>query len=40
MALAAYVKEQERFAGKKVVIVACGANISMDSLKSVIQRCG
>ena len=35
--LAALFKMPERFQGKTVVIVLCGANISLETLKSVIS---
>jgi threonine dehydratase len=36
VAVAAYLKTRERFAGKSVVIVICGANIDLETLKSVL----
>ena len=39
VALAAYLRERDRLTGKNVAIVACGANISMDSLKRIIHIC-
>ena len=35
-AIAAYRKEARRFAGQNVVIVICGANISLETLKGVL----
>ncbi len=35
-AIAAFLKEKDRFKGKKVVIVICGANISQDVLRQVL----
>ena len=35
-AIAAFLKEIDRFKGKKVVIVICGANISQDVLRQVL----
>lgn len=36
VAVAAYLKTRERIAGKNVVIVICGANIDLETLKSVL----
>jgi threonine dehydratase len=36
VAIAACVKMGRRFAGKKVVVVLCGANISLETLKTVL----
>jgi len=36
VAVAGFLKEKERFAGRNVVIVLCGANISRDRLKDVL----
>jgi threonine dehydratase len=36
VAIAAYLQVKEQFVGKNVVIVLCGANISLETLKSVI----
>jgi threonine dehydratase len=36
VAIAAAMKMSRRFAGKKVVVVLCGANISLETLKSVL----
>ena len=36
VALAAFLKTQEAFRGKKVAIVICGANIGIDTLRGVI----
>jgi len=38
VALAAFLKEHEKFRGQNVVIISCGANISMDKLKDVILQ--
>jgi threonine dehydratase len=38
VALGAFVKEAERFAGKKVAIVICGANITTATLKRLLDR--
>ena len=40
MAIAAFVKGQERFRGQNVVIISCGANISMKKLKEIIFQWG
>jgi len=40
VAIAAFVKEQERFLGQNVVIISCGANISMKKLKEIIFQWG
>lgn len=39
VAIAAYLKEHERFQGQNVVIISCGANITMKRLKEVILQC-
>jgi len=36
VALAGYLKMQEQFRGRRVVIVMCGANISLGTLKTVL----
>jgi threonine dehydratase len=36
VAIAACIKRGRRFAGKKVVVVLCGANISLETLKSIL----
>jgi len=36
VALGAFVKEAERFEGKKVAVVICGANITTETLKSLL----
>lgn len=36
VALAAYLKNRERFAGKKVVVVICGGNIDMEKLRAIL----
>ena len=36
VALAACLKQGERFTGKNVVVVLCGANISLEALKTVL----
>lgn len=36
VAIAASIKMSRRFAGKRVVVVLCGANISLETLKSVL----
>jgi threonine dehydratase len=36
VAIASYVKMRDRFAGKNIVIVICGANISLDTLKEIL----
>ena len=36
VALGAFLKEIDRFEGKKVVIVICGSKISIDKLQSVL----
>jgi threonine dehydratase len=35
VAVAAYIKERRKYEGKKVVILICGRNISMDRLRSI-----
>ena len=37
VAIAGYLQLKEQFAGHDVVIVLCGANISMTRLKSVLM---
>jgi threonine dehydratase len=36
VALAAFLKQADRLAGKNVVVVLCGANISLAMLKAVL----
>ena len=36
VAIAAYLQRKEMFIGKNVVIVVCGANISLDLLKQIL----
>jgi threonine dehydratase len=36
VAIASYLKTRERFAGQNVVIVICGANISLKTLKTIL----
>lgn len=36
VAVAAWMKTRDRYAGKRVVIVLCGANVGLDKLKSVL----
>jgi threonine dehydratase len=36
VAVASYVKTRERFAGMRVVVVICGGNISLETLKQVL----
>jgi threonine dehydratase len=36
VAIASYLQQRERFAGQQVVIILCGANIGMDTLKSIL----
>lgn len=36
VAIASYLKQGQRFANKNVVIVLCGANISLETLKEVL----
>ncbi|MBM3265166.1 MAG: threonine/serine dehydratase [candidate division Zixibacteria bacterium] len=36
VAVAAFLRQRERFAGRNVVIVVCGANISMDNLIQIL----
>ena len=38
VAVAAYLKSSERFVGKNVVIVICGANISLQTLREVLSE--
>jgi len=38
VAVASYVQLWERFVGQNVVIVLCGANIGLDTLKEVLGR--
>lgn len=38
VALAAYLREKERFWGQNVVIISCGGNISMEKLKEIILK--
>jgi len=37
VAIAAFLKHRHKFAGQRVVIVLCGANISLDTLKRVLE---
>ncbi|HYV84286.1 MAG TPA: threonine/serine dehydratase [Patescibacteria group bacterium] len=37
VAVAAYLKEKERYGGRRVVIVLCGANIGLDRLGEVLR---
>ncbi len=37
VAIASYLKLKNQFVGKNVVIIICGANISLDTLKTVLQ---
>jgi threonine dehydratase len=36
VAIAAFMKKRACFSGKNVVIVICGANISLETLKSIL----
>ncbi len=36
VAVAAYLKEKERYRGRRVVIILCGANIGLDRLREVL----
>jgi threonine dehydratase len=36
VAIASFLQQQERFVGKNVVIVLCGANISLATLKEIL----
>ena len=36
VAIASYLKMREHFAGKTIVIIICGANISLETLKSIL----
>ena len=36
VAVAGYLKEKERWRGRRVVIVLCGANVSLERLREVI----
>ncbi len=36
VAIAAYLKQQQAFRGQRVAIIVCGANISIDTLKTVL----
>ena len=36
-AVAGFLKERARFSGKRVVIVLCGANVSLNVLREVLQ---
>ena len=38
VAVAAMVKRRERLAGKNVVVIICGANISLETLKTILQN--
>lgn len=37
VAVASYLKMRDRFAGRRVVVVICGANIDVETLKSVLS---
>jgi threonine dehydratase len=37
VSVAVYLKASERFTGKNVVIIICGANIPLGILKSVLE---
>ena len=36
VAVAGFLKDKERYAGRNVVVLLCGANISRDRLKDVL----
>ena len=36
MAVAGYLKARERYRGRNVVIVLCGANVSLETLRRVL----
>ena len=36
VAIASYLKMHEQFKGKNIVIIICGANISLEVLKSIL----
>jgi len=36
VAIASYLKTENLFRGKNVVIVICGANISLETLKTIL----
>jgi threonine dehydratase len=36
VAIASFMKSRDRFAGKNIVVVLCGANISMETLKNIL----
>jgi threonine dehydratase len=36
VAVAAFKKQADRFAGKNVVVIICGGNISIETLKSIL----
>ena len=36
VAIASFLRQAERWRGRRVVIVLCGANISLETLKSVL----
>ena len=38
VAVAAMVKRRDRLAGKNVVVIICGANISLETLKTILQK--
>ena len=38
VAVAAFLKTKEKYVGKNVVIVLCGANIGVDTLGGVLRR--
>jgi threonine dehydratase len=37
VAIASYLQTRQRYAGKNVVIVICGANIGLDTLRDVLN---
>jgi len=37
-AIAAFVKQADRFKNKHVVVVICGANISMETLRQILIK--
>ena len=37
VAIAAFLKEQENYKGKRVAILVCGGNIGVDKLREVIS---
>ena len=40
VAIAAFRKQASQFAGKNVVVVICGANIGLETLKEVVDNSG